>query len=84
MFSITEENISGLLHALREQSIRVPQVLDLPVVLDDLEDNNIIIAAVEGQADCVVSGDRHLKDLGNYEGIPILSPSEFIARYHIP
>lgn len=48
-----------------------------------LDVNNIIIAAVEGKADCIVSGDRHLQDLDSYEDIPILSPSEFVARYNI-
>jgi predicted nucleic acid-binding protein len=58
--------------------------LDLQIVEDDPEDDTIIIAAVEGKADCIVSGDRHLKNLGPYENIPILSPSEFITRYNIP
>ena len=53
------------------------------VVERDPEDDNIIIAAVEGKADCIVSGDRHLQDLDSYEDIPILSPSEFVARYNI-
>jgi hypothetical protein len=28
------------------------------------------------------SGDRHLLNLGQYEGIVILSPAEFMARFN--
>ena len=82
-FPITEKDIDALLHALRAQAIQTPHVLDLQVVPNDPEDDNIIIAAVEGHADCIISGDAHLKRLEAYEGIPILSPAEFIAQYHI-
>ena len=65
------------------RTILTPHNLKLTVVERDPEDDNIIIAAVEGKADCIVSGDRHLQDLDSYEDIPILSPSEFVARYNI-
>jgi predicted nucleic acid-binding protein len=53
-------------------------------VKDDPEDDTIIIAAVEGNADCIISGDAHLKNIGSYQNIPILSPVDFVTRYHIP
>jgi len=43
-----------------------------------------LIAAVEGGADCIISGDRHLKTLGSYQGIPILTPEAFVTQYKIP
>lgn len=67
-----EARIQGLLKLLRNQTIRTPYALDLRVVEDDPEDDTIIIAAVEGKADCIVSGDRHLKSIGSYGGIAIL------------
>ncbi len=42
---------------------------------------NPIIAAVEAHADCIISGDAHLKDLGEYQGIPILTPADFVTKY---
>jgi hypothetical protein len=36
--------------------------------------------AVDGLADLLVSGDRHLLDLGEYRGIPLVAASEFLER----
>lgn len=37
-----------------------------------------LVAAVEGKADYIVSGDRHLRDLKIYKGIEIASVAEFL------
>jgi predicted nucleic acid-binding protein len=34
---------------------------------------------VDGLADYIVSGDRHLLDLGEHEGIRILTPRAFLG-----
>ena len=34
--------------------------------------------------DYIISGDPHLKDLGGYAGIPIVSPADFVVREQIP
>ena len=79
-----ERRIQGLLRTLRQRTRLAPHALNLQVIKDDPEDNAILIAAVEGKADCIISGDRHLKALKTYEGIPILSPAEFVAQYNTP
>jgi hypothetical protein len=43
------------------------------------DDNRVLEAAVEGAADCIVSGDADLLDLGSFQGIPIMAPGEFAA-----
>ena len=83
-YPVDESNIQEIRLLLERRTILTPHVLDLRVIPEDREDDNIIIAAVEGDADCIISGDRHLKNLGAYGGIPILSPAEFIAQYNIP
>lgn len=79
-----EMRIQGLIKVLWNQAIRTPHALDLRVIKDDPEDDTILIAAVEGKAGCIISGDRHLRDLKTCKGIPILSPAEFIAQHNIP
>jgi predicted nucleic acid-binding protein len=39
----------------------------------------VLACAVQAGADYVVSGDPHLVDLLTYQGIPILTPSAFLA-----
>lgn len=51
----------------------------LRVVAADPSDDRVLEAAVASRADCIVTGDRHLLELADYEGIPILSPSRFAA-----
>ncbi len=45
-------------------------------------DNRVLEVAVAGEADVIVTGDRrHLLALGSYVGIPILTPTDFLAAY---
>ena len=81
---IAEDRIRRVLSLLRKRSYKTPHALGLKVVEKDPEDDTILIAAVEGGADCIISGDAHLKDLGEYEGIPILTPADFVTQYNIP
>ena len=75
---LTEQDIETVLQTLIKYSINVPIELKIEAILDDPEYNKFIEAAVEGNADYIVSGDRHLKSLKVYQGIKIISPSEFI------
>lgn len=77
------EQIQDFLRSLRRQARVTLGVLDIKIIEADPEDDTVIIAAVESQAECIVSGDRHLKNLGSYQNIPILSPAEFVDQYTI-
>ena len=44
----------------------------------DPDDNRVLECAVEARADGIISGDAHLLDLGQYRGIAIMSPSDFL------
>jgi putative PIN family toxin of toxin-antitoxin system len=46
----------------------------------DPSDNKFIEAAVAGQADYIVSGDKHLLDLKEFQGIAILTPRIFLDQ----
>jgi hypothetical protein len=48
-------------------------------VSDDPADDMIIACALEGQADFIISGDHHLTDLEDYQGIKIVVPATFLA-----
>jgi putative PIN family toxin of toxin-antitoxin system len=50
----------------------------IAVIADD-PDNRILECAMEGQADFIISGDHHLTDLKNYQGIKIVDPATFLA-----
>lgn len=46
----------------------------------DPKDDKFLEAAVNGEADIIISGDRDLVDLHPFRGISILTPAEFLAR----
>ena len=46
----------------------------------DADDDTFLALAVVGQADAIVSGDRDLLDLVSHEGIPIVTPVQFLQR----
>ena len=62
---------------LAKLSLVVPETTEIEIVRDP-DDDKIIAAAIEGKADYIVSRDRDLLDLKEYEGIKIVSPETFI------
>ena len=47
----------------------------------DPDDDKILETALMGEADCVVSGDRDLLNMSPFCGIPIVTPSGFLAQW---
>ena len=62
---------------LRKAEIVQPKTVPA-VIADDPDDNHVLACAVEGNADLIVSGDRHLLSLKDYQGIPIVRPMDFL------
>jgi predicted nucleic acid-binding protein len=48
-------------------------------IVDDESDNRVLEAAAAASADCIVSGDADLLDLGSFEGIPIVTAAQFVT-----
>lgn len=53
-----------------------PVCLERPVTRDSMDDL-VIAAALAGQCVCIISGDKDLTDIGEYQGIKIITPAEF-------
>lgn len=51
-----------------------------PVVLTDPDDDHVLACAFAAKADLIVSGDGDLLELKAYQGIPILTAVEALAR----
>jgi len=50
------------------------------IIREDPPDNMFLECALEARADYIVSGDRHLKRIGRFGGIDILSPRGYLTR----
>jgi putative PIN family toxin of toxin-antitoxin system len=49
--------------------------------LRDRKDVIVLAAAAAGNVDAIVTGDRDLLVLGEFLGVPIVSPRDFLQRY---
>lgn len=76
---LTTEQVGEIVDNLATASDLVVGDVSVQAVPDDPKDDKFIAAAIEGQADYIVSGDNHLLNLKQYHAIPILTPREFIT-----
>ncbi|MDP3012850.1 MAG: putative toxin-antitoxin system toxin component, PIN family, partial [Candidatus Subteraquimicrobiales bacterium] len=64
----------------RAEIVNPPQ--RLKIISEDDADNRVLECALAHSADYIISGDFHLLNLGDYKGIDILSPDEFLNLEH--
>lgn len=64
-------------YALLAQSVSPAAVERVSV---DPDDDHVLACAVAAHADLIISGDSDLLKLGQYQGIPIVSPAAALTR----
>lgn len=70
-----------LLDFLRAFAMLVPGIPEEANISPDRDDDFVLACAVDGSAECIVSGDPHLVDLHRYKTIPILTPRQFVEKF---
>ena len=71
---LEEEQIDKIVEIAR---VTTGQVTIKPIATDP-DDDRMLECAIEANADYIISGDKHLKALGNFQGVPILTPRAFL------
>lgn len=71
--------VQNIVTELLSVSELVRPMMKVEQIKADPADNRILECALESRATCIVTGDRHLLELGEYEGIPILEVSAFLS-----
>jgi putative PIN family toxin of toxin-antitoxin system len=56
------------------------EIIETVIDCRDPKDNKFLEVAVNGDADCIVSGDGDLLVLNPFRGIPIVKPQPFLSR----
>jgi putative PIN family toxin of toxin-antitoxin system len=75
---LDEEDVATILAALLCKAEVTSGRLHLPGVTRDPKDDSVVACAKEGEAGCIVSGDRDLLVLGEYEGVRVVTPRQFV------
>lgn len=73
---MTKKEIKEFLFELANAATITPGLLKK--VVKHAPDHKFLVAAVEGKADYIISGDCHLRELGSYQGIKIAPAGEFL------
>jgi len=77
------EGVRKASQAIRGVADIVSPVIRIDHIASDPTDNKILECAIEGRADAILTGDlRHIRPLGSFRGIEILTPREFADAYY--
>lgn len=64
---------------ISEQALWIEADEKLDIIASDESDNRYVECAVAGGAQYIITGDEHLLELGEYEGILVVTPAAFVA-----
>jgi uncharacterized protein len=57
---------------------------DMPSICRDKDDNNVLLLAKSINANLIITGDKDLLSLNEYLTTKIITPRQFIEKYHKP
>ena len=79
-FGIPEKDASEIVRFLRRHGelVRPAAVSHHAIDSDDLP---ILGTVIAGRADCLITGDQALLNLGEFSGIPVYSPRKFYQSF---
>lgn len=79
-FQRTPEYLRDVKAQLRAVTVYISPTERLDVVKADPTDNKVLECALSAGSEVVVSGDRHLLDLSEFRGIPVITVATFLER----
>lgn len=79
-FRWDDAHITAAIRHVAAAGTTVKPAMKLAVLADE-PDNRILECALEAKAGLIVTGDRHLLELGKYEGVEITTLTVFLDGY---
>ena len=77
---LSAEHIAAARLLFRTSARLTPLTVQVQGIASHPEDDLVLATALSGQADYLITGDRHLQELGSYQGVTILSPRAFLQQ----
>ena len=80
-YAILDQDIDALQELFHQEALVVPGLAHVSgMVPDDPQDEIFLACALDGEADLIVSGDKHLLNLREFQNIPILTVGQFLEE----
>ncbi len=77
-YGLKEERIQSILALIEHEAVILPEIPHVDIIKDDPDDNKILACALAAEADYIVSGDKHLLNLGRHKKTAIFTVGEFL------
>ncbi len=77
-FHLAEDEVSRIMLDFGTLTIPIKPTKKISFIKDDPDDDKFLECGIACQANYIVSGDSHLQRAKEFEGIKILSPSDFL------
>ncbi len=75
-------SVEDFMTELQSYCALFPEPPHMPTIIHaDPSDDAFLTCAVISNAKCIISGDKHLLQLKNFAGRPILTPAKFLADF---
>jgi len=79
-FNASKDDIDEFIGMIMEHALLTKGDYDLYKITDDPTDDIFLAAAMEADADFIVSRDPHLRNLKQFHGIKIIDVKEFVGK----
>jgi putative PIN family toxin of toxin-antitoxin system len=79
-FGLGPEQVLEIIALFKDTFEMVIPSMRVRAVPSDPEDDSVIETALAARAEYIVSGDKHLLALMKWEGIPLISPAQFMQK----
>ena len=72
-------SLEDFLTRLTERALIISKpIQEISVIKEHPSDNKFLVCAISCQASFIISGDKHLLKLKEFQGIPIVTPKKFL------
>jgi len=79
-FGLTPFEILPIINDFRKHAVLIEIKSTIKIILEDSTDNIFLNCAIDGDADYIISGDKHLLNLKRYKNIEIVKSKDFLLK----
>ena len=79
-FNVAHRQINNFIGSIEEIATHVILLGTIQGICRDSDDDKILECAILGDVDFIISGDNDLLSLKIFQGIPIMTPSDYINK----